>query len=144
MVLTKVALLVVALAAAALPSSSAGAAREPAHFHTFVRDWMGHTRGLQIRRDHTATETIDEGGCTHVVTLQLVLDAVRGSTEHASVRARVTQVQVDEPSFFDPQHPAPAVGDVARLKLRHGVLHEPLTGVPYCDQAADVHGRCGA
>lgn len=143
--MTRTLLVTLALALTALVSPSAAvAAVAPAPFHAYVRDWVGHTRSLHVRRDHTARESVSAGCCTPEVTLRLALGDVRGSAEHGSVRAEVVSVRVSDPAYFDARHPAPQVGDVARLRLRHGVLREPLTHTVYCDPSVAPRNRCGA
>jgi hypothetical protein len=124
------------------PAGAAGAAQPS--FRPYVRDWVGHTRSLDVHRDHTAVEDISDGCCDHVIQVRFVLSDVRGTAERGSVGARVTAVRVDDPDVFDADHPAPQVGDTTRLLLRHGVLHEPLLHASYCDADAEPPGRCGA
>jgi hypothetical protein len=109
---------------------------------TFAGTWIGHTRGLTITRSGHAKESIGAGCCDPIVDLYLRLSRPRGSSTNATATVRVTGIRWHDKSGFgnDP----PRVGQVGRLALRHGVITDSLTGVPYCDDAADRRGVCGA
>jgi hypothetical protein len=62
----------------------------------------------------------------------------------ASVLARVTSVTVRASGYYTSSHPAPRVGDTARLKLRYGVIQEPFTDTTYCSRAKQLKSVCGA
>jgi hypothetical protein len=36
------------------------------------------------------------------------------------------------------------VGEIRKIRLRNGIIHDGLTQLPYCDNAQDRRGRCGA
>jgi hypothetical protein len=113
-----------------------------ATLRTFAGTWFGHTRSLTITRRGRAKESIGNGCCDPVMDLKLRLSRPRGSSRHASVRARVTSVDVHDRSAMSRR--PPRVGETRRLRLRHGVIKEPLTHTNYCNMKADLRGSCGA
>lgn len=125
-------------------TSFASATSSKATLSTFVGTWYGHTRGLKIKSTGYAKESIGDGCCNPIIDLKLRLSKPHGTKQKASIRARVTSVQVHDPSVFTPANPAPHVGQVRRLRLKHGVITEPLTGTVYCNMASDLKGKCGA
>jgi len=133
----------VALAVAAVPITHA-ASRQRATLGTFTGNWIGHTRGLVIRHGGHATESIYSGCCDPMINLTFRLSRPRGTTQDASVTATVTGVWIRDRSAFTKAYPAPHVGEVRVLRLRHGVLTETLTGAVYCDNEAENAGKCGA
>jgi hypothetical protein len=132
-------LLALISSAAANPVISASSLKRATRA-TFVGTWYGHTRLLKIKARGRAKESISDGCCDRVIALRLRLSHAHGSSRRASIRARVTAVQIYDPSESPPVHR----GDVGRLKLRNGVISEPLTGTNYCDLKADRRGACGA
>jgi hypothetical protein len=144
---------VVAVAGIALASSSQAAsthaaprasASGSATLATFAGTWLGHTRDLRITAGGHARESIGSGCCDPVINLQLQLSRPRGTSGYATVAARVTAIDVLDPSAFTSANPAPHLGETRRLLLRHGVITEPLTHIDYCDMAAGEKGVCGA
>jgi len=135
--------LLVALPLVAVPIAHA-ASRQRATLGTFTGSWIGHTRGLVIRRGGHATESIYSGCCDPVIKLTFRLTRPRGTTRNASVTATVTGVWIRDRSAFTKAYPAPHVGEMRVLRLRHGVLNETLTGANYCDNEAENAGKCGA
>lgn len=110
----------------------------------FAGTWVGHTRVLRINRSGRAKESIGSGCCDPVVDLELHLSRPRGNARRASIRARVTAVHVHDGSAYSDEYPAPHVGQTRRLRLRRGVITEPITGTNYCNRAAGLRGTCGA
>ncbi len=145
-------LVVVALVGATLASTSL---TEPTHagplttssrratLATFAGRWLGHTRSLRITRKGYANESIGSGCCDPVIDLKLRLSRPRGTSRNASVSARVTAVRVHDKRAFTKANPAPHVGETRGLRLKHGVITEPLTHTNYCDRAAGRRGTCG-
>lgn len=111
---------------------------------TFAGAWGGHTRGMTITRSGHAKESIGSGCCDPIVDLRLRLSHPRGTSTNASVTVRVVAVTVQDSSAFTKAHPAPQVGQTGRMKLKNGVITEPLTDTTYCDKAAGLKGVCGA
>lgn len=72
------------------------------------------------------------------------LSHVHGTASKVSATVRVTKVHVLDPSAYAPGYGPPHVGETRVLRLKHGVITEPLTQITYCDQAADATGGCGA
>jgi hypothetical protein len=120
-------------AGAALLALLAATPVQAASMGTFEGRWYGHTRSLLISGDGRAVETIYAGCCSRAFTLHLQLSDRHGTT----VRARVVKVDAGD-------EPAPAVGATGVLRLRSGVITEPITGTNYCNQAAGMRGACGA
>ena len=110
---------------------------------TFAGLWYGHTRSLTIDRNGLARESISDGCCHRLIDLQMHLYRPRGVVGNATVMVRVTWVHIHDTSF-SPGYSPPRAAETARLRLRGGVITEPLTGTNYCDLAADMQGRCGA
>jgi hypothetical protein len=111
---------------------------------TFTGLWIGHTRFLRITRKARAKESIGNGCCDQIVDLKLRVSRPRGTARRASIRARVVGVRWHDRSAFDPNRTPPHVGQVKQLRLRHGVITDPLTGATYCNRAAGRRGTCGA
>jgi len=107
----------------------------------FAGRWWGHTRGLTIRRDGRAAEFISSGCCDPVINLDFRLSRPRGTRADATAVATVTAVWVRDRSAFTAAAPAPHVGERRVIRLRDGVITEPITGTNYC--AAGVL-KCGA
>ncbi|HWJ80714.1 MAG TPA: hypothetical protein VNS55_00650 [Nocardioides sp.] len=114
-----------------------------ASYGDFVGVWVGHTRHLRIRADHTARAVIYDGCCTHVITVKYRTSHPRGDRQRGSLRARVTRVRIFADGYYGPGE-APQRGDVGRFRFRHGVLHDPHTGTTYCGPKAGQTGVCGA
>ena len=134
--------LCVVLGASVFLAATANAAT-PRHaaFAAFAGRWWGHTRGLTIRSDGHAAEFISSGCCDPVINLDFRLSRPRGNTEDATAVATVTAVWVRDRSAFTAADPAPHVGERRVIRLRDGVITEPITGTNYC--AAGVL-KCGA
>jgi hypothetical protein len=142
-------LAVVAVALAVAAVSQAGAshrsadARARATMRTFSGVWYGHTRSLTVHRSGKASESVGDGCCDPIIDVRMRLSRVTGTNKKATVRALVTYVKVHDASAFGSSHPAPHVGEVKRLRLNHGILHEPFTDQIYCGSKAPA-GACGA
>jgi hypothetical protein len=139
-----VAVPVVGSQAASRQGGPATSAAQKATRATFAGTWYGHTRGLTISRKGRAKESIDDGCCTHVIDLRFRLSHIRGTSSHASARARVTAVHVRDHRYFSKSNPPPHIGERRRLRLAHGVIKEPFTKTNYCTLKADLKGYCGA
>jgi hypothetical protein len=124
--------------------ADAAAPAPKATLATFAGTWGGHTRSLTISRKGVAKESVGSGCCDPIIDLKLRLSHPRGTKGNASIKAKVTWVRVRDKSAYTKKHPAPHVGQTARLRLKHGVITEPLTETNYCDEAAGKRGTCGA
>jgi hypothetical protein len=111
---------------------------------TFAGTWSGHTRGLTITPTGHARESIGDGCCDPIIDLTFQLSRPAGTWLNATVTATVISVAVHDKSAFAPGHRPPHLGQKGQLRLRDGVITEPLTGTLYCDMAADLKGTCGA
>jgi hypothetical protein len=111
---------------------------------TFAGTWIGHTRGLRIRRDGHATESIYSGCCDPALNLTFRLSRPGGTTNNATATALVTGVWVRDRNAFTKAYPPPQVGEVRVIRLRNGVIGETLSGTDYCDTNAENEGKCGA
>jgi hypothetical protein len=108
----------------------------------FANPWWGHDRGIDVTRDGHAVERVLDSCCHRVIDLRLKLSNPRGTARDARVTARVEWVRVYDRRDFTSMHlPVPRVGDTATLRLRNGVLVEPLTGTTYCRPNRNA---CGA
>jgi hypothetical protein len=123
---------------------SATAATQRATLATFAGQWGGHTRRLTITRGGRASESIGSGCCNPVVDLRFRLSDPRGNRHVASVAMRVTWVRIRDPDAYSSAYPAPRVGQRARLRLRYGVITQPVTHTNYCNEKAQLKGTCGA
>lgn len=138
-------LLVSAAAASAAPvDRPVATTASRATLKTFAGTWYGHTRSLWIGRHGRAKESLGAGCCDPVIDLRFRLSHPRGTTRRARARVKVTAVHVHDPAAFSAKHPAPHVGEVRRLRLRGGVIHEPLTRTIYCSPEEQYAGTCGA
>ena len=108
---------------------------------TFAGYWYGHTRGLVITVGGLAQESISDGCCRPVIDLQFGLSHPRGTPRDATALATVTAVRVLDKGALLKAYPAPRVGEVRLLRLKNGVITEPLTGTNYCAPHRNV---CGA
>ena|SRR5947207_1155780 len=136
-------------------SAKAGAASSPnvghpasssraATLHTFASHWLGHERTLTIGPRGHAREAYSEGCCDAILKLRFVVSHPTGTHRDALARARVTRVNVEDPSGFSASNPPPHVGEVRYIRLRNHVLHEHITHLTYCDMTAELRSVCGA
>lgn len=155
------------LAAIALLVALGGWGGRPPHSHgpraataaasvslrTFAGSWIGHTRGLTITARGQAYEQLGDGCCDEVVHMRLRLSDPRGTPANATALARVTAIELlnakdyrGDRRYNIPAAPKPYVGKTARVRLRNGVITEPLDGfnATYCNARAEAKGVCGA
>ena len=146
-------LLVALCVAGGASSASPAASNHPAAWRqaagkatlaAFTGTWIGHTRGLTVRRGGHATESIYSGCCDPALNLTFRLSRPQGTENDATASARVTGVWVRDRTAFTRAYPSPHVGEVRVIRLRNGVVSETLTGTNYCDSRAENEGKCGA
>ena len=106
---------------------------------TFAGYWWGHDRGLRITRQGLAKEGINSGCCFPELDLEFRLSRPRGSARFAAATATITAVRIHAHRLYAVR-PA-RLGQRFTLRLRNGVITEPLTGAIYC---APTVGKCGA
>ena len=106
---------------------------------TFTGYWWGHDRGLRITRQGLAKESINSGCCFRELDLTFRLSQPRGSQRFAAATATITAVHIHGHRLYVVR--PPRVGRRFTLRLRNGVITEPLTGINYC---APTVGKCGA
>jgi hypothetical protein len=123
-----------------------GCGGEKATLDTFAGGWHAHARSLKITRTGDGHEWFTLGlGSGFVVELRFQLSRPTGTPHDATVNATVTAVRIAERSGFTSPHPAPRVGETFKLRLRDGVIIEPLTGANYCGPGVEwPTAGCGA
>jgi hypothetical protein len=99
---------------------------------TFASPWWGHDRVLTVTRDGRAHELVLDSCCHRVVELRFRITRPRGTGRDARATATVVSVHVFDGSQFTRARPAPRVGQTATLRLRAGMLVEPLSHNVYC------------
>jgi hypothetical protein len=139
----KAALLVLAIAGAILAAASAATPKQ-ATLATFAGNWIGHTRYLRIDHQGHAVESVDDGCCDHVLSLDFRLSNPHGTTANAAATATVTHIHMSDPGDFGPSYVPPRVGQSRLVYLHNGVLTDELSAQAYCDAAAERRGACGA
>ena len=130
-----------------LALSPVGAAQPPkATLGTFAGEWTAHTRSFLVTRAGHATEVVDDGCCTRVLALTLQLSKPAGTTANATVSAHVTAARLYNVRTYWQNRPRPHVGQVATLRLRNGLLAEPISGAVYCNERTPPRRArlCGA
>lgn len=141
------------LLAAASPSTNAvagqtgaiaGGTGARATLASFAGTWGGHTRGLTIAANGIGKEVVYSGCCDHVINLRLRLSRPRGTESNATALVRVVAEHIYDPADFSNAYPAPHVGETRTIRLRNGVITEPMTHLTYCDTAQQARGTCGA
>ena len=133
--------LVAAIAGLAL----GGCGGDKAALRTFAGGLQAHARSLNISRTGDAQESFSLGLSNFVVELRLHLSRPRGTPNDATARATVTAVRIGDRSVFSAAHPPPRAGESFRIRLRDGVITEPLTGTHYCGPGIDwPKAGCGA
>jgi hypothetical protein len=110
--------------------------RDKAGLGSFAGRWQGHGRGLTIKKDGRASESIYTGCCYLAIAVKFQLSRPRGTPSAASATATVIAVRIGDKSWFTKAHPPPHVDESRRIKLRDGVITETLTGTPYCGKRA--------
>jgi hypothetical protein len=119
-----------------------GCGGDKATLATFSGSWQAHAHSLKITRTGNADEWFTMGLGDFVVELRFRLSQPKGTPHDATATATVTAVRIGDMSAFTAAHPAPHVGEFFRIRLRDGVITEPLTGASYCGPcAADVRRR---
>lgn len=106
---------------------------------TFTLGTYGHTRGLHFRPDGTGREAISDGCCHLVADLDLRLTAPHRTPYGAAATVTLTRIRHLDRSAFTGR--APRVGDTGTVRLKNGVLTEPITGATYCGLNVAI---CGA
>jgi hypothetical protein len=135
------AVLVAALATLAL----GGCGGDKATLATFAGGWQAHARSLKITRTGNADEWFTLGLGHFVVELRFRLSRPKGTPHDATATATVAAIRIGDRSAFTAAHPAPRVGESFRIRLRDGVITEPLTGANYCGPGVDwPDAGCGA
>jgi hypothetical protein len=138
------AIIVLAIAGAILAADTSAATPKQATLATFAGTWIGHTRYLRIDHQGHAVESVDDGCCDHVLSLDFKLSNPHGTTKNASATATVTFIHMSDPGDFGPSYRPPRVGQSRLVYLHHGVLTDELSGEAYCDPAAERRVDCGA
>jgi hypothetical protein len=125
-----------------------GCGGEKATLDTFAGDWHAHARSLKITRTGNGHEWFTLGlGSGVVVELRFQLLRPSGVPHDATATATVTAVRIADTdrSVLTAAYPPPRVGESFRLRLRDGVIIEPLTGANYCGPGVEwPTAGCGA
>jgi len=118
----------------------------------FSGSWSAHDASLRITRGDLATETIwayvfcataKGPGPAHFMTMHFRVFDVKEWPASWTARIRVTRIRHNcrlSTAHYRLLH----VGDVGRIRLRNGIVHERLTGLRYCDRTKARRGVCGA
>ena len=122
-----------------------GCGGNEATLRTFAGAWQAHARSLNISRAGDAHEWLALGLSDFVAELHFHLSRPRGTPQDATARATVTAVRIGDRHFFTAAHPPPHVGESFVLRLRDGVITEPVLGANYCGPGVDwPKAGCGA
>jgi hypothetical protein len=133
------------LVAAIASSALGGCGGDKATLGTFAGGWHAHARSLDITRTGDGHEWFALGLSDFVAELRFRLSRPRGTPHDATATATVTAVRIGDRSVFTAAHPPPRVGESFRIRLRDGVITEPLTGATYCGPGVDwPKAGCGA
>ena len=124
---------------AVLLFSACGGEAQPSP-RMFAGTWDGHTRRLVIRADGRGHEIISSGCCTPVVTARFRLLNASGTKEKAVTTRKFTSVRVDKGIFAESHRPPPRAGQVATLRLVHGVITDEATTGTFCAVGVE---KCG-
>jgi hypothetical protein len=108
---------------------------------TFVGHWSGHTRGIDISRSGSGREYLGSGAAP-VAKLTFKVLAVTGSATAAVAQIRVASVHIFDPSALG-RRTSPRVGELGRLRLRHGVVTDSITRATFCAPKPAKMGICG-
>ena len=137
---------IAAVPVAAMAMLAVGGCRgDKATLATFAGGWQAHARSLNTSRAGDAQESFSLGLSNFVVELRFHLSRPRGTPNDATARATVTAVRIGDRSVFAAVHPPPRVGESFGIRLRNGVITEPLTGTKYCGPGVDwPKAGCGA
>jgi hypothetical protein len=79
---------------------------------------------------------VDSGCCHRAITARFRVLHVSGTTSEADATIRFTYFRAEKGAFRRP----PRAGDVATLRLRHGVVTDDATKITFCATNVD---RCG-
>jgi hypothetical protein len=122
-----------------------GCGGDKATLASFAGGWHALARSLKITRTGIADEWFTLGRDDFVVELRFRLSRPKGKPHDATATATVAAVRIGDRSTFTPAHPAPRIGDSVTIRLRDGVITEPLTGAKYCGPGVDwPDAGCGA
>jgi hypothetical protein len=122
-----------------------GCGGDEATLATFAGVWQAHARTLKITRNGSAKEWLAMGLGDFVVAVRFRLSRPTRTPHGATATARVTAVRIGDKSGFTAAHPPPRVGESFSIRLRDGVITEPLTGARYCGPDVDwLKAGCGA
>ena len=122
-----------------------GCGGDKATVRAFAGDWQAHARSLHITRSGDAREWFSLGLSDVVVELRFHLTRPSGTPHEAAATATLTAVRIADKSVFAAAHSPPRVGQSFRIRLRDGVVIEPLTGANYCRPGVDwPKAGCGA
>ena len=137
---------IAAVLVAAIATLTLGACGgDKATLATFAGGWHAHARSLKITRAGDAHEWLSLGLSDFVIELRFHISRLSGTRHDATATATVTAVRIGDRSAFTAARPAPHVGESFRIRLRDGVITEPLTGARYCGPGVDwPRAGCGA
>jgi hypothetical protein len=119
------------------------AATQPATLATFAGSWGGHDRGLHINRWGRGFAQINSGAGCPCFGVAFQLSHVHGTPEAATATATVVKLYGARHGYPAPS-PLPRIGQHAVLRLRYGIIYDPLTGGDYCGPGAEGATPCGA
>jgi hypothetical protein len=109
----------------------------------FSGSWQGHGRGLSISRDGVGRAEVYSGCCDFVLAVRFRLTRPHAAAGGATATETAIAVRIgDRSAFGGPWHP-PRVGESATLRLKDGVITDPLSGANYCGVNVK-HWVCGA
>ncbi|MDQ2788538.1 MAG: hypothetical protein M3Y73_02040 [Actinomycetota bacterium] len=112
----------------------------PSLLNSFVGTWVGHTRSLVISHDGHVHELIDDGCCTHIISLDYQIKSVTGTS---IADAQATAAIVAATPGTDWTGPAPQVGQTYTITRMGAQVVDSLTQANYCGSESAV-GACGA
>jgi len=85
-----------------------------------------------------------DGCCTVAYTLTFRIDHASGNHANGTLYATVTSATFNEnPNWPSPGSPEAQKGQDGIVGVQDGVLVDPFAGGTFCDNAADVAGKCG-
>ncbi len=113
---------------------------QPSISNSFVGIWVGHTRSLTISPDGHGQELIDDGCCTHVITLDYQIESVSGTS---LTDAWATAVVIHAAPGAEWTGPTPQVGQTFTINRRDAQVEDSLTQANYCSSGS-TGGACGA
>jgi hypothetical protein len=99
--------------------------------------WWGHDRGLKISGHGDGREVLNDGCCFRAVAMTFRIVQTPSSPASGAAAFRVESVK----KWRLPNHKQPHIGQQGRLRLRHGVITDSITGATFCAPNVD---RCGA